>query len=322
VIAIGERNGWQAVTLEHDGLRVTVLPERGAEIASLVDLESGIELLFQAPWGLHPPGAPAREGADGHVFLERYAGGWQELFPGGNGPCRVAGETIPFHGEAAIVPWEVEEADEALRLSVTCATVPFRLERRMSIAGRTLAVDGSVTNLSADAAHFAWGHHCVLGPPLVAAGCRFDCAAGTIVTIPEMWEETARLAPGQRSAWPTARLRAGGTVDLREIPGRQAGSHDDVYLTDLTDGWATVTNDALALRFRLEWEADLFGWIISWQPYGGARAMPLAGAYGLGVEPWVTMLDLERAIAAGEAIELGAGETRTTPLRASVETLP
>ena len=48
---------------------------------------------------------------------------------------------------------------------------------------------------------------------------RFDPAAQTIVTIPEMYEDTARLEPGQRSAWPNARLRAGGTADLRDIPG-------------------------------------------------------------------------------------------------------
>ena len=111
-----------------------------------------------------------------------------------------------------------------------------------------------------------------------------------------MWEDTARLEPGQRSSWPQAQLRDGGEVDLSEIPGEEAQSHDDVYLTDLDGGWAEVVNDALDLRVRLDWDPAVFRWIISWQPFGGARAMPLAGAYALGVEPWVSGGDLAAAV--------------------------
>ena len=119
---------------------------------------------------------------------------------------------------------------------------------------------------------FTWGHHCVVGPPFLEAGCRLDAPARTIVTIPEMWEDTARLAPGQRSPWPHAELRAGGTVDLREVPGPEAGSHDDVYLTDLAVGYVAVENPRLELAFRLDFDPAVFRWIISWQPYGGAEA--------------------------------------------------
>jgi hypothetical protein len=190
----------------------------------------------------------------------------------------------------------------------------MRLERA------SLLLEEKVTNEGDEPAHFVWGHHCVLGPPFLGPGCRFDTSARTIETIPEMWEETARLEPGQRSSWPNARLRSGGLVDLRDVPGREAGSHDDVYLTDLGGrGWASVRNPSLGLAFTLEWDAAVFGWLISWQPYGGAHAMPLAGSYALGVEPWTTRLNLEQAVAAGQACELGAGGSFVTVVVARLE---
>jgi hypothetical protein len=112
---------------------------------------------------------------------------------------------------------------------------------------------------------------------------------------------------------------AGGwKIDVSHVPGPAAGSHDDVYLTDLDAGWAEVRNPAVAAGFRLDWDPAVFRWLISWQPYGGARAMPLRGAYGLGVEPWAAGGNLAAAVAAGEAIELGGGGRLDTTLAASI----
>jgi hypothetical protein len=127
-----------------------------------------------------------------------------------------------------------------------------------------------------------------------------------------VWEQTARLAPGQSETWPHARLRDGGTVDLREVPGAGEGSHDDVYVTGL-EGVATVTNPQSGLGFRLSWDPGLFGWVVLWQPYGGALEPPLTGSYALGIEPWTSRHCLADAIDAGEADELAGGaEVRTT----------
>jgi len=314
------RSGWRTETLANDELRAVVLPEKGGDIVELEHRESAVSPLFRAPWGLQPPGSEPREGSDGLEFLENYEGGWQELFPSVNDPCTYRGESIPFHGEVATLPWDVERRGDALHCSVRCRRTPFRLERVMRLEDACLLLEETVTNESTESAHFIWGHHCVLGAPFLEPGCRFESSARTVETIPEMWEETARLEPGQRSPWPHARLLAGGDVDLRDVPGPEAGSHDDVYLTDLDGrGWASVRNPALGLAFTLEWDRAVFRWLISWQAYGGAHAMPLRGSYALGVEPWTTRLNLEQAVAAGEACELGAGESFGTVLTARLE---
>ena len=132
-------------------------------------------------------------------------------------------------------------------------------------------------------------------------------------------EDTARLEPGQRSAWPHGQLRAGGTVDLREVPGPEERSHDDVYLGGVEEGYVAVENGRLGMTFRLEFDPEVFRWLISWQPYGGAMAPPLGGSYALGIEPWVSRLDLAAAVRRSEAIELPGGDTFHTVVRARIE---
>jgi hypothetical protein len=316
--------GWKAVVLADDRIEVTVLPDKGADIYSLVDRPSGVDVLLKTPWGLQPPGAAARAGSEGMPFLENYEGGWQELLPNTNDACRVDGRELPFHGEVATMPWRWDVDERAggadLHLTVDCRLVPLRLLRVMRLlpGSGTLELEETVTNIGDRRERFVWGHHLVLGAPLIAAGARMSASCRELSTIAETWENTARLQPGQRRRWPIARLRTGGDVDLSHIPGPDAGSHDDVYLGDLEGGWAEVENAALGLRFRLEWTAAVFPWIISWQPYGGAHAMPLAGAYGLGVEPWMASGNLAQALERGQAGQLEPGETLHTVVHAKL----
>jgi hypothetical protein len=324
-VSEGLVGGWRAVHLRSDCIEVTVLPDKGADIYALEDLATGIDPLFKAPWGLQPPGSPPRPGSAGAPFLENYEGSWQELFPNTNDACSYRGSLLPFHGEVATRRWswsvESDEGNEvAARFSVDCRLAPFRVERLMRLRGgeRRLVLDERITNCSDDVAQFAWGHHCVLGPPLVADGAELRAGCRTILTLDEPWEQTARLAPGQRSRWPAARGRDGREIDLSRIPGPDAASHDDVYLTDLEHGWAELRNAALGLAFRLDWDASVFSWIISWQPFGGAHEMPLRGAYALGIEPWTSGGNLEAALAAGQAVELAGREHLDTTLVASI----
>ena len=318
-MTVSERAGWRAVSLENGRLRTTVLPGKGADIYELIDLQSGVDVLFKAPWGLQPPGTAPRAGSEGGEFLANYEGGWQELFPSAGDACSYRGRPIPFHGEVAALPWTydvlTEDEDEvAVKFSVSCRQLPLRLDRtiRLRRDSPSVAVEETVSNESQERAQFVWGHHLVLGPPFIEAGCSLDLPVERIVTLPTAWEESARLRPGQASSWPMAHDRHGGLVDLRKVPGPETGSHDDVYLTDLSDGWISVHNPRLKLLFTMRFDHRLFRWIVSWQPYGGAREMPLAGSYALGVEPWTSGSNLEDSIRAGTAVELSGGESVET----------
>jgi hypothetical protein len=326
----GSEAGHSAVYLENDLLRITVLPEKGADIYTFIHKPMGIDFLWKNPVGLWPPGSPPQDGSTGFPFLENYEGCWQELFPSCNDPNQYNGKDIPFHGEVCTLPWQyavVEQSNErlAVRFTVETRQTTFRLERvmRLERGSPRLSLDETVTNIGSADQHFVWGHHCVVGGPWLEAGCKLDMPARTITTIEQIYEEkTARLAPGQREPWPTARTRKGDRVDLSVIPGPESHNHDDVYLTDLTDGWISVTNSRIGIKFSLHWDVQVFKWIISWQPYGGAEALPFKGMpYAVGIEPWMSQKPLGPAAEAGEAIKLSPGETFSTRLMAQVTTM-
>jgi len=318
----GVLNGHEALWLENESLKVGVLPKKGADIFEFFYKPSLVNLLMKTPSGLRPPGS--QPPAD---FLENYEGGWQELFPNPGDAYESHGVSLPFHGEVALLPWEyvVERDDEqetSLRLTVFCQHTHFKLERLMRLRQGVpaLEINGTVTNLSLAAAHFCWGHHIVLGGDFLEAGCTLDVPAHTISTPKELYEAaTARLAPGQNEAWPYARgRRPDERFDLRRIPGPDAHSHDDSYITGLEKGALSVANPRLGLRFWLDWDARVFGCVVNWQPFGGADMPPLTGIYGIGIEPWVSQHSLAQAIEAGEALLLGPGESLSTRLFAGV----
>ncbi len=325
-LSVGERAGWRAVVLENERLRLVVLPEKGADIYELVDLESGVDVLFKAPWGLQRRGAKPREGSAGAPFLENYEGGWQELFPSAGDPCTYRGKPVPLHGEVATRRWTesclVDTGRQlAVGFSVRCQNPPLTLSRviRLQAGSPTVSVEERVDNDEDAPAEFVWGHHCVLGPPFIEEGCRLELAAEALRTPAESWEETARLRPGQSSPWPMAESKSGAHIDLSEVPSPDASSHDDVFITGLKEGRMAVHNRRLDLTFAMTFDHNLFRSVVSWQPYGGAKALPLAGSYALGVEPWTSELNLEEAVRAGEAVTLGPRRSLETALSVTLE---
>ncbi len=318
-------SGHLAIYLDNGSLRVGVLPEKGADIFELhyrAGADSApIQLLMQAPWGLRPPGKDPQGD-----FLENYEGGWQELFPNANDSCSYKGKTIPFHGEVALLPWDYKEAasdaSSDLQLRVDCQCTPFRLEREMRLpAGQSrLLIREKVSNLSSAPADFVWGQHITLGGDFLEGGCHLEIPAGEVYTPEVLYEPlTARLREAQTSKWPYAESRDGQPIDLSYIPGPEAHSHDDVIVGGLGRGLYQITNPRLRLSFSLQWDVDVFPWLMFWQPYGGADLPPLTGIYGVGLEPWVSRYPLARAIEEGQARRLGGGESLETELIASVQ---
>ena len=284
-----------ALELANDRLAVTVLPGRGADIAQVRHVPTGTDLLLEHT----PPDAPP----DVPEFLRGYAGGWQEMFPSIEEACVHRGREIPFHGEVALLPWEVEaQGEDRARLSVECRCMPFALTREMRLRADAaeLVLDERVRNVGDSPAELVWGHHCVLGPPFLEPGCRLAAPAREVVA-----------ATGPASPWPNDALS--------RVPGPEAGSEEDAYLTGLDGGWVAVANPRLGLTVRLTFDPHLFRGVAVWMPFGGATHPSLRGIYGLGIEPVTSRHCLADAAAHGEAVTLSAGAELTTTLALRVE---
>ena len=199
-------------------------------------------MLFHAPWGLAPPGAPPREGSDGHAFLESYAGGWQELFPSADEPCTYRGHDIGYHGEVAAIPWQVRRRRAAvagLHDRLPDRAVP---PRAPADAGRRRRRSCGSTSASPTPAHEDVGVH--VGPPPrarpavrragrpVRARCRARSSRSRRCTRTRRASSRASAAPGPtRSCAPAAPSTCGelpgprGRQPRRHVPDRPLRRH-------------------------------------------------------------------------------------------------
>ena len=308
--------GWQAVRLENQDLSVLLLPEKGSDIYELRSRPHDLDVLWKAPWGLRPPSVStgtAMQSAT--VWLDHYAGGWQELFPNAGDACRYRGAELGFHGEASVAPWRYEI------MTGEDGGPEVRLEKRVSLDPErpVLRLWERVTNESAEAMPFMWGHHLAFGPPFLAEGCTLELPAIGFEADGQQTAVYTWLTPGQRSGWPKAPRADGGTVDLSQVPGPQAHVANFGYALDLQEGWYALTNPRLGLGVGLVWPREVFSCVWIWQEFRGTLDYPWYGStYVMGVEPQTSYpgRGLQRALEQGTARWLAPGEQLHVELRA------
>jgi hypothetical protein len=285
--------GWEALRLANDRIDVVVIPAKGAEIWSVTDRRTGIDVLWKAPWELRPHAlSSATAGASQTAWLDHYAGGWQVLFPNGGDAVTYRGADLGFHGEASVAPWTATlvptPSGAALELSVDLRRSPFRMQRRMELGfgASTVRCTESITNLGADRLPYMWGHHPAYGAPFLGAGARLTVPAATYLADASNAPPAARVAAHVRSSWPHAGTPDGGTVDVSLIPGPEAGTADMGYILDLEDGWYALESPMTGLGLAVAWPRAVLPCLWLWQEFRGGTDYPWYGrAYVMGVEP-------------------------------------
>jgi hypothetical protein len=287
--------GWELLTLSSDSLAVTLVPGKGADITSVRWLDRGIELLWQSPWGLRHRGAPSVAGGSHTRFMDNWPGGWQTIFPNA-GPARVVGGVEqPFHGEAALAPWEVVDLDEheaTVTLETRLTRSPFRMRRRVAVVGNGLVVEETALNEGAVRYDAMWSHHPSFGPPLVGPDCRLSTSARVFAADPG-------VPP---------------VGDYTRVPGPDAGVAWMAYLSDFAGAPEVVLDNGSAdVAVTLSWDADPHPCAWLWLEAGATREYPFWGSgYVLAVEPaWAGLHD-------GVLLGFEPGQWRTATTRLSV----
>lgn len=269
-------------------LSVAIDPQRGADILSLTDRRTGVDVLFRTPWreradairdGQRPSSFDAWAG-----WLEQYRGGWQTLSPSAGDPRHVHGAPIAFHGEASVVPWRVDDTTgRAARLHVELFSVPVRIDRVVMLTGPTISIVDTLTNLSTTLLEFDYSHHPAFGGAFLDGTCRIETGARRFTSDQQT---TSIQNPGSEHEWPYAVATSGNRIDLREIPAAGASRELFGWLHDFTTHWASITNVDLGLTARIDWDGEQLPYAWLWQELNASDQFPWYGrARAIAIEP-------------------------------------
>lgn len=291
--------GMRAVVLENELLRVTVLADKGGDVAEFCYKRRDMDFVWLAPDGIrNPRDVAGGAGDDVAAFLDHYEGGWQEVLPNGGEPSTYRGAALAQHGEVAGLPWDVEIAADdpsevAVRLTVRARRMPLRVAKTFRLASgeAELHVDEELANESGVELEVMWGHHIVFGAPF--------------------------LRPGHRIRFPDG-VAAG--PELAVVPEHGAPS-DIHYLSGFRDGRYEIIDPDAGLGLRVRWDAAVLPDLWLWRELGAAEEAPWWGrAYVVGLEPFAgrPTEGLAEAVRNGSALTLRPHETRPLWLRAAV----
>jgi len=311
-------HGYRALTLENEFLSVTLLPEKGADIYSLVYKPRRTDVLWKSPWGLKKPGTGVVShgaGTEG-AWLEHYEGGWQLIFPNGGDECRYKGALLNFHGEASVLPWDYQ----VVRRSSSAVSVEFtvQLYRSPFIVRRTITIKRSlpalllhetIENRAEEDLHYMWGHHPGFGAPFLEGGCRLQLPPCIFAAHDAEISSFSRIPPSTKGPWPWIAGKE-GSIDLSVLPPTSERVTEFGYLTEFEAGWYGLSNPALGFGVGMAWPKEIFPYLWFWQELRGSFGYPWYGrCYVMAVEPFNSIpgCGLERAIASGTAPVLAAG---------------
>lgn len=285
--------------------------DRGAEIVSLVDARTGVDVLLTTPWASEArrmrPAILSADVADSEaVWTASYAGGWQTLFPNAGEPTTVDGKLRHYHGEASSVAWQLDAVSvRTVSAHLELSTVPFRIDRHIGVVNETITVTDSVVNLSSDSVAYDYQSHPAFGAPFLDAGCTVHLDAVRYVPDPRF--DLGEFRPGAAVSWPLAIGRT-SDVDLSVIPPAEAGIGRFGWLERFGTPQATITNPGLGLAATLRWSGDVgrcFAWV--WLDCQARTTAPWNGAvYAFAIEPSTRTTD-----GAGAQPRLAGGERAT-----------
>jgi hypothetical protein len=305
-----------AVRLSSSDLFVDVLPANGADVYSILDRRTGVDLLWKAPWGTSLQPHDAMTSRD--RWLTQAWGGWQLLLPNTGDEATEGGNTWGFHGEAGVRAWTVTSAGrDELELELELETAPLAIRRVYRVLGPSLSVETSVQNRGPGPIEFLWGEHPTFGEPF---------AAGASLEIDAEWihiDQAANVAvdAGARLRWRGA--TALGDASLDRIPPRSPGRFLFGFLDGLREGTYRLRNDQLGLAARVSWPLDVFPCVWLWEEIAFTQDEPWGGrAYAVGIEPQTAypalgMSGLRRQ--GGRGLTLGPADVLKTDITVSME---
>lgn len=150
-----------AVVVESDALRMTLLPGDGAKMASLIDRRTERELLLTRDTETY------RVLTEQGSYVDSECSAFDDMFPTidpytpATGAC--AGVTYPDHGEACRLPYEVSVSEDRVVLSAHSHLFPIHCQKTVApTPDGAIAIDYAIANEGSEPFDFIWAGHVML----------------------------------------------------------------------------------------------------------------------------------------------------------------
>lgn len=289
--------GEQAVTLENELLKTSILPERGAKIASLIYKPTGKEIFWQSQ------GDYTRKPVYGDTFTSEDSSGYDDMvmtiLPGTHTSFPWEDTKLPDHGELWSLPWDVVRYGDSLNCSVTGIRLPYHFSRKISLEGSSLILEFRADNPTPFNMDFLWAAHGLI-----------NISPGSKISVPQEMNRILNSVSGNRLGeemkeylFPVVHGGKKNEFDLSTIPGKnRVGFQKYYFLGPVSEGWCSFLDKKSDLEIRYEWPLKKVPYLGIWLNEGG-----WANQYNLAIEP---------ATAAMDCPELAAKHNMTTVLAA------
>lgn len=292
-------NGVNALVMENQKLRVTILIDKGADIYELLYKPKDIDFMWRSPNELISASKYGQYSQDSVCnYIDLYSGGWQEIIPNGGPSCTYKGAELGMHGEVVNVPWSYNVVEDNLKeisicFYVTTRRSPYTLEKRITIKEYESIIyfEETLSNNGDEDMELMWGQHPTIGKPFLDEHCHIITSARQgIIDGPAKDFKSQRLEPGQTFVWPKGISGNNEEIDFSKVPGEESKTADMIYLTDFSgEAFYEVVNTKRQLAFGMKWDKSVFPYIWLWQVCNGADGYPWYGqTYNMAIEPWTS----------------------------------
>lgn len=270
-------HGLDAVLLENEWLKISILPEVGGKIYDLIYKPTSRNFLWHNPRII--PQAYAIEAN----FDNYWCGGWDEGFPTCD-ECDHAGEHYPNLGELRSLRWTVEaveQTSQGMTAEISAfgpiSSVQVRKTITLHREKPSVSVRSQITNLGPRPIDYIWGTHPAVNPGRNAL-LRIPAKTGIV----GLASHPSLGMPEQRYVWPVLETPTGQT-DMSLTQPKEAGIFCGHYATDLEHGWYAIEDLDTREGFLLSFPKEQCPYLWMWLVYGGWR-----GYRHVILEPWTS----------------------------------
>jgi len=254
--------GLERITVENERVRLSLLPQVGGKIVSLVLKQSEHEYLWSSGRSYRQPPFDAH-------YIDHDISGLDECFPtiaeGFYPEEPWKGTHLADHGEVWTLPWETRIEGQRVSLSVSGIRFPYRLSKVLSLDENTVRIDYRLQNLSPFEFKYIWAAH-----PMLVATPETKIMLPGRPRIRTNWSKHDRLGKLlYETTWPVAAGPSGESIDLSGAKSPTADQATKFFTTRLEEGWCGLRDAKTGHFIRLSFPVEKIPYVGVWINEGG-----------------------------------------------------